>query len=107
MQIALIGTGKIGSTLGSKFVQAGHQVTYGSRNSRADFAEPLPDADHFFAADADARATAETLIEAVGLRPQYVGDADATATVDTLLPFWFALVKQHGGNRKVALRVVE
>jgi hypothetical protein len=29
------------------------------------------------------------------------------ATVDSLLPFWFALVKQHGGNRKVALRVVE
>jgi predicted dinucleotide-binding enzyme len=71
------------------------------------FAEPLPDADHFFAADPEARATAETLIEAVGLRPQYVGDADATATVDALLPFWFALVKQHGGNRKVALRVVE
>ena len=190
MQIALIGTGKIGGTLGAKFQQAGHEVTYGSRNPRADgpggapvvavghaiasaevvvfaipgpavadvvaehgtalngkvvvdatnrvgqpvvnnhaeiagaapdakyvrafntlgwenFAEPLPDADHFFAADPDARATAEALIEAVGLRPQYVGDADATATVDALLPFWFALVKQHGGNRKVALRVVE
>jgi len=190
MQIAIIGTGKIGGTLGAKFRQAGHEVVYGSRhpdddgpggapvvdvgaaiasaavvvfaipgpavaavaadhgaalggkvvvdatnrvgqpvvNNRAEivaaapaakyvrafntlgwenFADPLPDADLFFAADDDARATAETLIEAVGLRPQYLGDADATATVDSLLPFWFALVKQHGGNRKVALRVVE
>jgi predicted dinucleotide-binding enzyme len=190
MRIALIGTGKIGGTLGQKFRQAGHEVVYGSRhpgddgpggepaaavgeaiagadvvvfaipgpavaavvadhgaalagkvvvdatnrvgqpvvNNRAEivaaapdalyvrafntlgwenFADPLPDADLFFAADPDARASAEALIEAVGLRPQYVGDADATATVDALLPFWFALVKQHGGNRKVALRVVD
>jgi predicted dinucleotide-binding enzyme len=191
MQIALIGTGKIGGTLGEKWRQAGHEVTYGSRNPTADggpggapvvavgeaiegaevvvfaipgpavaavvaehgaaltgkvvidatnrvgqpvvnnhaeivaaapeakyvrafntlgwenFADPLADADLFFAADPEARGTAETLIEAVGLRPQYLGDADATATVDALLPFWFALVKQHGGNRKVALRVIE
>jgi 8-hydroxy-5-deazaflavin:NADPH oxidoreductase len=71
------------------------------------FAEPLADADHFYAADDDARATAEALIEAVGLRPQYLGDADAAATVDLLLPLWFALVTQHGGNRKIALRVVD
>jgi 8-hydroxy-5-deazaflavin:NADPH oxidoreductase len=190
MQIALIGTGKIGGTLGEKFRQAGHQVRYGSRNPRADgpggapvvavgdaiegsdvvvfaipgpavaavatehgaalagkvvvdatnrmggpvvnnraeiveaapdahyvrafntlgwenFAEPLADADLFFAADPEARPTAELLISAVGLRPQYLGDGDAAATVDSVLPLWFALVKQHGGNRKVALRVVE
>ena len=71
------------------------------------FADPLPDADLFFAADPEARATAETLIEAVGLRPQYLGGADAAATVDALLPVWFALTQQRGGNRKVALRVVE
>jgi len=71
------------------------------------FADPLPDADLFFAADPEARAIAETLIKAVGLRPQYLGDADAAATVDALLPVWFALTKQRGGNRKVALRVVE
>ena len=190
MDIAVIGTGKIGGTLGGKFREAGHEVTYASRNPRADgpggepvvavghaiagaevvvfavpaaavdevladhgaalsgkvvidatnrmgadvvnsraaivaaapdahyvrafntlgwenFADPLPDADLFFAADPDARATAETLIEAVGLRPQYLGDGDASATVDTLLPLWFALTKQRGGNRKVALRVVD
>ena len=190
MQIAVIGVGKIGGTLGAKWRQAGHEVVYGSRtpgpdglggspvkpvgealagaqvvvfaipggavaavvaehgaalnglvvvdatnrmggpvvNNRAEivaaapgaqyvrafntlgwenFAEPLADADLFFAADEGARATAETLIAAVGLRPQYLGGAEAVATVDSLLPFWFALVKQHGGNRKVALRVVD
>ena len=43
---------------------------------------------------------------AVGLEPAYLGDASATATVDALLPLWFGLVKQNGGNRRVALRMV-
>ncbi len=190
MRIAIIGTGKIGGTLGERWQRAGHEVVYGSRNPRADgpggapvtavgeaiagaqvvvfaipgaaveavvaepgaalagkvvvdatnrvgqpvvnnraeivasapdaqyvrafntlgwenFAEPVANADLFFAADPEARATAELLITAVGLRPQYLGGAEAVATVDSLLPFWFALVKQHGGNRKLALRVVE
>jgi predicted dinucleotide-binding enzyme len=190
MQITLIGTGKIGGTLGQKWQRAGHAVVYASRNPRDDgpggapvvevgqaiagadvvvfaipgaavaevaaehgaalagkvvvdatnrmggpvvnnraeivaaapaahyvrafntlgwenFAGPLPDTDLFFAADPEARATAELLITAVGLHPQYLGDADAAATVDSLLPLWFALVKQRGGNRKVALRVVD
>jgi len=191
MRIALVGTGRIGSTLGQKWQQAGHEVVYGSRNPSPDggpggapsvtvgaaiagsqvvvfaipgpavadvatehgaalagkivvdatnrvgqpvvnnhdgivatapgalyarafntlgwenFAEPLADADLFFAADPEARATVELLITAVGLRPQYVGGADAVETVDSVLSLWFALVKQHGGNRKLALRVVE
>ena len=70
------------------------------------FADPLPGANLFFAADPEARAVAEELITAVGLEPAFLGDADATPAVDGLLPLWFALVKQNGGNRKVALRVV-
>jgi predicted dinucleotide-binding enzyme len=70
------------------------------------FADPLPGTNLFFAADPDARATAEELITAVGLTPAYVGDASATATVDGLLPLWFALVKQNGGHRRVALRLL-
>jgi predicted dinucleotide-binding enzyme len=70
------------------------------------FADPLPGANLFFAADPEARAPAEELISAVGLEPAFVGDATATATVDGLLPLWFALVRQSGGNRKVALRIV-
>ena len=70
------------------------------------FADPLPGTNLFFAADPDARGTAEELITAVGLTPAYVGDASATATVDGLLPLWFALVKQNGGHRRVALRLL-
>ena len=70
------------------------------------FVNPLPGTDLFFAADPAARATVEELIEAVGLRPAFVGDAGATATVDALLPLWFALVQQNGGNRRLALRMV-
>ncbi len=70
------------------------------------FANPVPGANLFFAADPEVRAAAEELIRAVGLEPAYLGDASATATVDALLPLWFALVKQNGGDRRVALRVV-
>ena len=71
------------------------------------FANPMPGTNMFFAADPDARAIAEELITAVGLEPAFVGDAGATATVDGLLPLWFALVQQNGGNRRVALRVIQ
>jgi 8-hydroxy-5-deazaflavin:NADPH oxidoreductase len=71
------------------------------------FANPMPGTNMFFAADPDARATAEELIRAVGLEPAFLGDASATATVDGLLPLWFALVQQNGGNRRVALRVIQ
>jgi 8-hydroxy-5-deazaflavin:NADPH oxidoreductase len=70
------------------------------------FADPAPGANLFFAADPEARRTAEELISAVGLEPAFVGDATATATVDALVPLWFALVKQNGGSRKIALRIV-
>ncbi len=70
------------------------------------FADPAPGVTLFFAADPEARAVAEELISAVGLEPAFVGDATATAVVDSLFPLWFALVKQNGGNRKLALRVV-
>ncbi len=70
------------------------------------FADPPAGANMFFAADPQARATAEELIRAVGLEPVFVGDASAAGTVDALLPLWFALVQQSGGNRRLALRVV-
>ena len=70
------------------------------------FADPLPGANMFFAADPEARPVAEELITAVGLEPAFVGDAAATPIVDGLLPLWFALVKQNGGQRKLALRIV-
>jgi predicted dinucleotide-binding enzyme len=71
------------------------------------FAEPPPGAVLFYAADAGARPATEELITAVGLEPVLVGDAGATGTVDALLPLWFALVQQHGGNRRIALRITQ
>ena len=190
MRIAVIGTGKIGGTLGGRWRAAGHDVVYGSRtgsgegpggaplmavgealagadvillavpggavtevvaangaalagkvvidavnrmgepevNSRAaiaaaapqaryvrafntlgweNFADPVPGTALFFAADPGARPAAEELITAVGLEPVFAGDTGASGTVDALLPLWFALVKRAGGNRRVALRVVQ
>jgi predicted dinucleotide-binding enzyme len=189
MRIAVIGTGNIGGTLGKRWLEAGHDVRYGSRgrsgegpgggpvtaiaaavdgadvvvlavpgpavaevisehgpalagatvidaanrigaaefNSRAaisagvpdaryarafntlgweNFADPPPGANLFFAADPRARETVEELIRAIGLEPGCVGDADAAGTVDALLPLWLALVRQHGGDRRLALRIV-
>lgn len=85
---------------GARYVRAFN--TLGWEN----FAEPPSGAALFFAADPAARPAAEELIGAVGLEPVFVGDADATVTVDALLPLWLALVKQYGGNRKLALRIV-
>ncbi len=70
------------------------------------FADPLPGAALFFAADPQARAVAEELITAVGLEPAYVGDAGAAAIVDGVLPLWFSLVRQQGGNRRLAFAVL-
>jgi predicted dinucleotide-binding enzyme len=71
------------------------------------FADPVPGASLFFAADPTARSVAEELIAAVGLEPAFLGDASAAGTVDALALVWFALVQARGGNRRIALRVVE
>jgi predicted dinucleotide-binding enzyme len=85
---------------GARYVRAFN--TLGWEN----FADPLPGTDLFFAADPDARPVAEELIGDIGIGPVYVGDAGATGTVDGLLPLWLALVQRHGGNRRLALRIV-
>lgn len=189
MRIAVIGTGHIGGTLGTKWHQAGHDVVYGGRtesasgpggptvrsiadalvdadtvllavpgkavaevlgvygeslagmvvidaanrmgeaeaNSRAavataaptahyarafntlgweNFADPPAGAALFFAADAAARPVAEDLIRAVGLEPAFVGDDSAARIVDGVLPLWFSLMQQSGGNRRLAFAIV-
>jgi 8-hydroxy-5-deazaflavin:NADPH oxidoreductase len=70
------------------------------------FATPAPGSALFFAADPAARAVTEELITAVGLEPAYVGDGDAARTVDGVVPLWFALVQQQGGNRKLAFQIL-
>ena len=85
---------------GARYVRAFN--TLGWEN----FADPPAGAALFFAADPAARPVAEELISAVGLEPAYVGEAAAAGTVHALLPLRFALVKQNGGQRKLALRIV-
>jgi 8-hydroxy-5-deazaflavin:NADPH oxidoreductase len=85
---------------GTRYVRAFN--TLGWEN----FADPPAGAAVFFAADPAARPAAEELISALGLEPACLGDADAAGTVDGLLPVWFKLVQQTGGNRRLAFRVV-
>lgn len=191
MEIAIIGTGFIGTTLGRALATAGHHVTYGSRhpgrgadvgtaakvspisealsdapvvilaipgpsvadltsehggalagklvidatnrmgeevvNSRSllpptvryvrafntiggeNMADPVfadGRADMFFSGPEEDRSTVETIIDAVGLRPVYVG-ADQEALVDALFQLWVVLAMKQGRGRRLALRLLE
>ena len=48
----------------------------------------------------------DTLISAVGLRPQYLGDGRQEVVVG-LLRVWFALVFRQKHGRRLALRVLD
>lgn len=62
-------------------------------------------ADLFFSATEQDRATVESLIEAVGLRPMYLGD-NQQDTVDGVLRLWFALAVGQGHGRRLAFRTL-
>jgi 8-hydroxy-5-deazaflavin:NADPH oxidoreductase len=87
----------------------------GARYSRAfntlggeNFADPdfggIP-ADLFYSAPAEDRATLDTLITAVGLRPVYLGP-DQQDTVDGVLRLWFALAVGQGKGRHLAFHTL-
>lgn len=63
-------------------------------------------ADMFFSAPAADRASAEAVIEGVGLRPVYVGE-DQEALIDALFQIWVALALKQGRGRRLALRLIE
>jgi predicted dinucleotide-binding enzyme len=63
-------------------------------------------ADMFFSSPEADRATVETIIEGVGLRPIYLGE-DQEALVDSLLTLWFQLAVKQGRGRRLALRVLD
>ena len=63
-------------------------------------------ADMFFSAPQAGRATVEDLIEAVGLRPVYLGDGQHEV-VDGVLRLWFALVMGQQHSRHLAFRMLE
>jgi predicted dinucleotide-binding enzyme len=60
--------------------------------------------DMFFSAPGADRGTVEQLIDAVGLRPVYLGDG-TQALLDDLLRIWFTLSRLNG-RRHFALKVV-
>jgi 8-hydroxy-5-deazaflavin:NADPH oxidoreductase len=63
-------------------------------------------ADMFFSAPEPDRRTAEDVIQAVGLRPIYVGE-DQEALIDALFQLWIALALKQGRGRRLALRLIE
>jgi 8-hydroxy-5-deazaflavin:NADPH oxidoreductase len=63
-------------------------------------------ADLFFSAPQGDRATVESLIEGVGLRPIYVG-ADTEDLVDALFRLWIQLAIKQGRGRHLAIRLLE
>ncbi len=63
-------------------------------------------ADMFFSAPEGDRLLAEEIIEAVGLRPIYVGE-DQEAIIDALFQLWIALALQQGRGRRLALRLLQ
>jgi predicted dinucleotide-binding enzyme len=87
----------------------------GARYARAfntlggeNFAEPDFDgvpADLFYSSPAGDRATLDTLITAVGLRPMYLGD-NQHDTVDGVLRLWFALAVGQGHGRRLAFHTL-
>jgi len=88
----------------------------GARYARAfntlgfeNLAEPMfgdTNADMFFSAGEADRDAVEALIEAVGLRPVYVGDG-AHDVVDGVLRLWFALAVGQKRGRHLAFKVLE
>jgi len=63
-------------------------------------------ADLFFSAPEGDRATVETIVADVGLRPVYLGP-DQEDLVDSLFKVWIALAMGQGRGRRLALRVID
>lgn len=74
------------------------------------FREPRFDgtpADLFYSGPPSHQQSVEALIEAVGLRPVWVGDGpDAADVLDGLTRLWFTLALQQGRGRHLAFRML-
>ena len=115
---ALAGTLVIDATnrMGADVVNARASLPSSVRYARAfntlggeNMADPVFDgerADMFFSAPEADRATVETIIEGVGLRPIYVGE-DQEAIIDALFQLWLALAMKQGRGRRLALRLLQ
>ena len=111
MNIAVIGRGNIGRTVGEALAAAGHDVRYGRAFNTLgweNFADPVFNgvvADLFYAADEADRDIVERLIHDVGLNPVFVG-AGQHDLLDQVLKLWFTLVNTQGRGRHLAFKVL-
>ncbi|MCA0375847.1 MAG: NAD(P)-binding domain-containing protein [Gemmatimonadetes bacterium] len=98
MHIAILGAGRVGSTLGRRFAEAGHTVVYGMRDP--------DDAKHTMPRDArDTLAGAAARAEVLVLTTSWAGAADALAAagdlsgkvlIDATNPIGPGMVLTHG-----------
>jgi predicted dinucleotide-binding enzyme len=79
--------------------------TLGGENVASPMFDDGP-ADLFFSSPELDRATVESLIEGVGLRPVFVG-ADQEGLIDCLFRLWVALAMTQGRGRRLAFRLLE
>jgi predicted dinucleotide-binding enzyme len=97
MQVAIIGAGRVGTTLGERFVQAGHTVTYGVR----DASDPRHAALGHVASVADAAARADVIVlttpwAGAQAAVESAGDLTGRILVDATNPIGPGMVLTHG-----------
>lgn len=96
MRITIIGAGRVGRTLGARFQEAGHVVTYGVRNPADPKHGRLP-----VEATADAAATADLVLLATAWADartalEAAGDLGGKILVDATNPIGPGMVLVHG-----------
>jgi len=101
MRIAVLGTGRVAAAPGVRYARAFN--TLGVENlQNPRYGDDV--GDMFFTSSEDDRETVASLVDAVGLRPVWLGDG-AQALLDDLLQLWFTLSRIRG-SRHFALKVV-
>ena len=74
------------------------------------FSEPRRTGDqadlHFCGPDGADRATVESLVTSLDLRPVWIGDLDAADVLDGATRLWFALARRPDVGRDVAFRTL-
>ena len=88
----------------ARVVRAFNTVGY---ENVVDPALPGGPADLLYCGPEDARAAAEEVIAATGMRPVWVGGPEAADLLDGLTRLWFTLALARGRGRRLAFRVLE
>lgn len=79
MRIGVIGTGRVGTTLGTAWAERGHEVTFGSRDPTS-----------------EAVATTGQLVREIALEPLHVGSLAMASSLEELAWVWIAWSRTLG-----------